>query len=483
MVLELIDSCTCSKSRKAVGLIYAQHQCEISKSTCKEQILAASQDNTSDHQFSLSDDLQEFFQNEMQARYVDSSESDLSVARSFIEQMVNDDPFYIADVSHCAKQYMKWNYYLPRVKTFYAVKTNFNSFIIRVIEKIGGGFDCASMEELRTVLSICPDIDCSQRIIYSHPCKPISHINYFKDQNVQLTVADNIHELIKIKEYWPNVKVLVRLKTNDSSSLIPLSTKFGVNKRVAICMLASAAKLKVNVVGCAFHVGTGCYDETAFKHALEFAKWFFDIADKSEHVLPFKFLDIGGGFPGVDEEGKPSFSKLARTINQTLDELFPESTGIQIIAEPGRFYAAASMNLVTSIIGLRLNNKNYSDCSTTNQNIALDVKFSENAEIFYYVNDGIFGSFANILYEKAVYHVDCLQMYGIECSQSSTTLYNSAVFGPTCDSSDCLSPSVDLPLMNIGDYFLFYYVGAYSSSASTNFNGFNTKKYFYIWKN
>jgi ornithine decarboxylase len=245
--------------------------------------------------------------------------------------MVNDDPFYIADVSHCAKQYMKWNYYLPRVKTFYAVKTNSNSFIIRIIGEMGGGFDCASIEELNAVLSIYPEIDCSQRIIYSHPCKPISHISYFKDRNVQLTVADNINELIKIKEYWPNAKVLVRLKTNDSNSLIPLSTKFGANKHIAICLLDSAEKLEVNVVGCAFHVGTGCYDATAFRHALEFSRWFFDIANKSKHKLELKLLDIGGGFPGVDEEGKPTFSELARTINQTLNEFFPESTGRIVI--------------------------------------------------------------------------------------------------------------------------------------------------------
>ncbi|CAF3844813.1 unnamed protein product [Rotaria sp. Silwood1] len=126
--------------------------------------------------------------------------------------MDNEDPFYIADVSYCAKQYLKWAHNLPRVKPFYAVKTNGNDFIIKMIEKMGGGFDCASIDELDAVLSVSPDIDCSKRIIYSHPCKQISHMIYFKDRGVQLTVADNDNELVKIKHYWPNVKILIRLK-------------------------------------------------------------------------------------------------------------------------------------------------------------------------------------------------------------------------------------------------------------------------------
>jgi ornithine decarboxylase len=60
--------------------------------------------------------------------------------------------------------------------------------------------------------------------------------------------------------------------------------------------------------------------------------------------------------------------------------------------------------------------------------------------------------------------------------------YTSAVFGPTCDSTDILSASVNLPRLEIGDYLWFHNVGAYSNSTSTNFNGFKTTKYFYIWK-
>lgn len=239
--------------------------------------------------------------------------------------MEDDDPFYIADVSYCARQYIKWTHYLPRVKPFYALKTNGNSFIIKVIEKMNGGFDCASVGELKAVLSICPEIDCSKRIIYSHPCKQISHITYFKRQNVQLTVADNENELIKIKDYWPNAKILIRLKVDDTQSMIAFSSKFGANEPVVIQMLELAKKLRLEVVGYAFHVGSGCYDKAAFEQSLEFAKHMFDIAKTSDYKFKMTVLDIGGGFPGVDVEDKLTFSQISNAINSKVNELFPES--------------------------------------------------------------------------------------------------------------------------------------------------------------
>ncbi|UJR18566.1 hypothetical protein I4U23_005473 [Adineta vaga] len=471
-----------------IGLAHAFHRFEKQTSASignidnVEQSVSSNGNSIYNQQFFVDDKLRNFFENEMNAHHVTSDESDESIARHFIRQMDNEDPFYIVDVSHCAKQYIKWTHYLPRVKSFYAVKTNDNVFIIKIIEKMGGGFDCASISELNVILSVCPNIDCSKRIIYSNPCKQISHITYFKDRGALLTVADNEYELIKIKEHWPNAKVLIRLKVDDSQSVIAFSAKFGVNEYMAIRLLKLAKKLSLELIGCAFHVGTGCYDKIAFEHSLEFAKSLFDIVKKSNYGFNFTVLDIGGGFPGVDEEGKSVFSEVARTINQTLDKLFPQSEDIHVIAEPGRYFAAGCMDLVASVIGCRLDNKKYFDVFSDIDSNHLDINQMQLVENSYYLNDGIYGSLSNILYEKATYRVCCLRKRQRNLTQYKEKKYRSAVFGPTCDSFDCLSISVNLPLLEIGDCLLFYNVGAYTSATSTNFNGFKTNKYFYIWK-
>jgi ornithine decarboxylase len=97
---------------------------------------------------------------------------------------------------------------MRRIRPFYAVKSNPSEFIIRVLNKLGAGFDCASIRELDLVRDQCDaDFDFSSRVIYAHPCKPVSHIRRFKDAGVQLTVVDNKDELRKLKFYWPEAKV------------------------------------------------------------------------------------------------------------------------------------------------------------------------------------------------------------------------------------------------------------------------------------
>jgi ornithine decarboxylase len=140
------------------------------------------------------------------------------------------------------------------------------------------------------------------------------------------------------------------------------------------------------------------------------------------------------------------------------------------------------MDLVTSIIACRSNNKEYFHHLQDIDNCELDINPIILAEKTYYLNDGVYGSLSNIMFEKATYGVYCLRQHQRKPTQCEEKKYRSAVFGPTCDSLDCLSRWVNLPSLEIGDYLLFYNVGAYSTATSTNFNGFKTKKYFYIWK-
>lgn len=68
--------------------------------------------------------------------------------------------------------------------------------------------------------------------------------------------------------------------------------------------------------------------------------------------------------------------QIAAVVNAALDDYFPESEGVQVIAEPGRFYVAAAYTLATLIHSKR--------------------------DTMYYINDGVYGSFNCILYDHAV---------------------------------------------------------------------------------
>jgi len=59
-------------------------------------------------------------------------------------------------------------------------------------------------------------------------------------------------------------------------------------------------------------------------------------------------------------------------------------------------------------------------------------------------------------------------------------LYPSTVFGPTCDSIDVVARSVLLPKMSMGDWLYFQNMGAYTSAAASDFNGFTPSDKFYV---
>lgn len=58
--------------------------------------------------------------------------------------------------------------------------------------------------------------------------------------------------------------------------------------------------------------------------------------------------------------------------------------------------------------------------------------------------------------------------------------YESSVWGPTCDSLDCITKKARLPELAIGDWLYFEEMGAYTVAAASRFNGFNLSQCFYI---
>lgn len=77
---------------------------------------------------------------------------------------------------------------------------------------------------------------------------------------------------------------------------------------------------------------------------------------------------------------------MAEIINEALDEYFPVSSGVTIIAEPGRYFVASAFTLATFVHSKR------------------EVKDAETGSVknnMYYINDGIYGSFNSLLYDHA----------------------------------------------------------------------------------
>jgi ornithine decarboxylase len=146
-----------------------------------------------------------------------------------------------------------------------------------------------------------------------------------------------------------------------------------------------------------------------------------------------------------------------------LDEMFPLGK-VRLIAEPGRYFVASSHTLVVNIIGLRKfevcvddTNKD-SDLSPSSSSPSLRAR--KQYKYSYYVNDGLYGAFNNIMFDHA--HVKPVPLPPTpECVPFDIQPhYPSTIFGPTCDGIDCIVKDYPLPELNVGDWIYFLNMGA-----------------------
>lgn len=92
----------------------------------------------------------------------------------------------------------------------------------------------------------------------------------------------------------------MRIKYDDPSAIYILGKKFGADPETeAETLLKTAKALLLNVIGVAFHIGSGSKDFTVYQKAIASAKKVFDLG--SNLGFKFRLLDIGGGFPGTKD--------------------------------------------------------------------------------------------------------------------------------------------------------------------------------------
>ena len=135
---------------------------------------------------------------------------------------------------------------MPRVEPFYAVKCNNDPAILQFLASLGTGFDCASKAEIEQVLSLGVH---PSRIVYANACKMRSHVQFACKENVSLMTFDNEDELKKVKSYYPNAQLVIRILPPASRAVCDLGCKYGVEPEKAAALLEQAKIMGLNVVG------------------------------------------------------------------------------------------------------------------------------------------------------------------------------------------------------------------------------------------
>lgn len=85
------------------------------------------------------------------------------------------------------------------------MKCNDSAIVIKTLALLGAGFDCASKSEITKVMN---NGVAANSIIYAHPTKSISYLNYAAEMGVRLMTFDGDHEMYKIQKHYPSAELV-----------------------------------------------------------------------------------------------------------------------------------------------------------------------------------------------------------------------------------------------------------------------------------
>ena len=344
-------------------------------------------------------------------------------------------PLLILDCERVRVQYRKLRKALPGVDLHYALKPMPHPSVVNTIVEEGGYLDLATTGEVHLVerLGVAPE-----RCIHTHPIKREQDIVNAIKFGVRTFVADNPDEVQKFARHTADAELLLRVSFRSPGAVCDLSRKFGCDPEDLLALARLAADLGVSVRGLSFHVGSQAMDSAKHVEALEACTKLMAAA-RREKLGTFDTLDIGGGFPIDYAQPVQDISRFCAPLRAALAKL-PKR--VRVIAEPGRYIVGPSALGVASVMG----------------------RARREGHWWYYLDDGLYGSYSGQLFDHARYPVETLR--------DSDERLPSVLAGPTCDSIDVIAENLMLPELKAGDLIMGRAMGAYTWASASEFNFF-----------
>lgn len=348
---------------------------------------------------------------------------------------IHGSPLLLLDCQVLREQYQLLRSALPNVTLHFALKPLPHDAVVKTLFNEGAKFDLASNGEVDMVRrQNVPAEHC----IHTHPIKRPSDIQYAIDFGCRSFVIDGVNELEKFVAFKNKVQLFLRLSFPNADVFADLSKKFGCNIDAAFGILEKANQLGICINGLSFHVGSQTLDAQRYVFAIERSLELINKVKKSP-LTDITKLDIGGGFPVTLNQASFSIVEFCKPIRDALAKAGQE---IELLAEPGRFIVAPAVMNVASVMGQAI----------------------RGGKPWYYLDDGVYGSFSGILFDHGHYPIDVLSAEGERVE--------SVLAGPTCDSIDVIDEHIMLPKLNDGDLIITRMMGAYTSATATEFNFF-----------
>lgn len=338
----------------------------------------------------------------------------------------------------------------------FAVKSNSNLAVLRVLAGLGAGFDIVSAGELRRVIDAGGD---PRKCVFAGVGKTEEEIRFALRQGIYCFNAESEAELRRISEVAAKLRkrapVAVRVNpdvaagTHKKITTGTYENKFGIAFERVEEVYARAARLKsLQLRGVQMHIGSQITQPGPFEAAVRKVA---PLAERLRDRYQIEFFSIGGGVGIVYEPALASgqaawwqspAAKQILTPAHYADRLRPllQPLGLRILLEPGRFISGNAGILVTRVEFLKqTGRKNF---------LIVDAA----------MNDLIRPAFYDAYHEI------------VPLTRKRTATIKTDVVGPICESGDYFCHDRPLPACQPGDCLALMSAGAYGSVMGSNYN-------------
>ncbi len=338
----------------------------------------------------------------------------------------------------------------------FALKSNSNQSVLRLLARLGSGFDIVSGGELRRVVAAGGD---PRRCVFAGVGKTEEEIEYALRQGIYALNFESEPELERINRIAGRLgkvaPIAVRVNpdvqagTHRKITTGTYENKFGIAFEQIELLYARALRLKhVRLRGLQMHIGSQITQVAPFEAAV---RKLAPLATRLKERYGLEFLSIGGGLgivydpalaSGSDAWWASAAAKDILTPREYARRLLPwlKPLGLRILIEPGRFISGNAGVLLTRVEYVKnTGHKNF---------IIVDAA----------MNDLI----RPALYES--YH----EILPLRRGRGASIVAD--VVGPVCESGDCFGHDRPLPRTRAGDYLALMSAGAYGSVMASNYN-------------
>jgi len=338
----------------------------------------------------------------------------------------------------------------------FAVKSNSNQSVLRLLAGLGSGFDIVSGGELQRVMVAGGD---PRRCAFAGVGKTEGEIEFALRQGVYTFNAESEPELERINRVAARLKktapVAVRVNPNveaHTHKKITTGTyenKFGIALEQIEGVYARASKLKhLRLRGLQMHIGSQITEVGPFVQAV---RKVVPLARRLKERHGIEFFSIGGGLGIVYQpalaSGSAAWWRSSAARGLLTPELYAQRLvpllkplGLRVLMEPGRFISGNAGMLVTRV--------EYVKRTGTKNFVIVDSA----------MNDLIRPAFYEAYHEI------------VPLRRAGGALVKSDVVGPVCESGDFFCKDRPLPKVGEGDYLVLLSAGAYGFVMASTYN-------------